>query len=53
VQYSQLAGTGVLYTNHYAALHLGPDGTVYVGVFGGIVAMHDIPPYPKAKAEVQ
>jgi hypothetical protein len=50
VQYSQLAGTGVLYNNHYAALYLGPDGTVYVGVLGGIVAMHDIPPHPKAKA---
>lgn len=37
----QLAGTGDLYNNHYSALYLGPDGTVYVGVFGGIVAMRD------------
>jgi hypothetical protein len=46
VQYSQLAGTGVLYNNHYAPAYLGPDGTFYVGVLGGIVAMHDIPRYP-------
>jgi hypothetical protein len=53
VQYSQLAGTGVLYNNQYAALYLGPDGTVYVGVLGGIVAMHDIPRHPPAKAKVR
>jgi hypothetical protein len=46
VQYSQLAGTGVLYNNHYAAGYLGPDGSFYVGVLGGLVAMHDIPRYP-------
>jgi hypothetical protein len=39
--YSQLAGTGVLYNNHYAPVYLGPDGAWYVGVLGGIVAMRD------------
>ncbi len=39
--YSVLAGTGVLYNNHYAALNLGPDGTAYVGVFGGLIAIRD------------
>jgi len=39
--YSQLAGIGLLYNNHYAGLYLGPNGTLYVGVLGGIVAMRD------------
>jgi hypothetical protein len=39
--YSQLAGTGTLYNNHYAGAYLGPNGTAYVGVLGGIVAMRD------------
>ncbi len=36
-----LAGIGILYNNHYAAAYLGPDGTLYVGVLGGIVTMRD------------
>jgi hypothetical protein len=39
--YKRLAGTGLLYNNHYAGLHLGPDGTIYVGVGGGVVALRD------------
>ena len=39
--FKQLAGTGILYNNHYAGLYLGPDGTVYVGVGGGVVALRD------------
>lgn len=42
VVYQRLAGTGALYNNHYAAAYLGSDGTMYVGVLGGIVAMRDI-----------
>lgn len=41
VAYSRLAGTGVLYNNHYAGAYLGPNGMVYVGVLGGVVAMRD------------
>lgn len=41
VAYSRLAGTGVLYNNHYAGAYLGPNGMVYVGVLGGLVAMRD------------
>ena len=41
VLYSRLAGTGVLYNNNYEPLYLGPNGTVYMGVFGGFVAMRD------------
>lgn len=36
-----LAGTGILYNNHYAGAYLGPNGTLYVGVLGGIVALRD------------
>jgi hypothetical protein len=39
--WKQLAGTGLLYNNHYAGLHLSPDGTIYVGVGGGVVALRD------------
>lgn len=39
--FKRLAGTGILYNNHYAALYLGPNGTAYVGVLGGIVAIRD------------
>jgi outer membrane protein assembly factor BamB len=35
------AGLGVLYNNHYAGAYIGPDGTLYVGVLGGIVALRD------------
>ena len=41
VVWKQLAGTGVLYDNDYAATYIGPDGTFYVGANGGIVAMKD------------
>ena len=37
----QLAGTGFLYDNDYAGTYLGPTGTFYVGVNGGVVAMRD------------
>jgi hypothetical protein len=41
VVWKQLAGTGVLYDNDYAPTYIGPDGTFYVGVNGGIVALRD------------
>jgi hypothetical protein len=39
--WKQLAGTGALYTNNYAGLAIGPKGWLYLGVFGGIVALRD------------
>jgi hypothetical protein len=39
--FKQLAGTGTLYDNNYAAAYVGPNGMLYVGVNGGIVAMRD------------
>lgn len=41
VVWKVLAGLGIFYNNHYAGGYLGPDGTFYVGVLGGIVALHD------------
>jgi hypothetical protein len=35
--YRRLAGTGFGYNNNYAPVTLGPDGTAYVGVLGGVV----------------
>ena len=37
--YRRLAGTGFGYNNNYAPVTLAPDGTAYVGVLGGIVAL--------------
>ena len=37
----KLAGTGLAFNNNYAGLALGPDGTAYVGTFGGLQALRD------------
>src|SRR3954447_25051468 len=39
--YKQYAGSGLSFNNNYAGLALGPDGTAYLGTFGGIVALRD------------
>ena len=39
--WSVLTGTGLGYNNNYAPITLGPDGTAYVGVLGGLVAVRD------------
>jgi hypothetical protein len=39
--WSRFAGSGLLFNNNYAGLALGPDGTAYLGVIGGIVALRD------------
>jgi outer membrane protein assembly factor BamB len=39
--WKRLAGTGLLYNNHYSGLHLGRDGAIYVGVGGGVVSLRD------------
>jgi hypothetical protein len=39
--YRRLAGTGFGYNNHYAPVTIGPDGTAYIGVLGGMVALRD------------
>ena len=39
--WSQYAGSGPTYNNNYAGLALGPNGTAYLGVIGGMVALRD------------
>jgi hypothetical protein len=41
--YQRLAGTSLGYNNNYAPVTIGPDGTAYVGVLGGLVALRDTP----------
>jgi hypothetical protein len=43
VAWKQLAGTGSLFTNNYAGIAIGSSGALYLGVFGGIVALRDGP----------
>ena len=42
--YRRLAGTGLGYNNNYAPVSLGPDGSAYVGVLGGLVRLADATP---------
>src|SRR4051794_8901376 len=39
--YKRLSGEGLGHNNNYAPVTLGPDGTAYVGVLGGLVALRD------------
>jgi hypothetical protein len=39
--WSQLTGTGTQWNNHYAAIYLGPDGTLYVATLAGLVRVAD------------
>jgi hypothetical protein len=41
--YKRLAGLGLGFNNNYAPVTLGRDGTAYVGVLGGLVALRDRP----------
>jgi hypothetical protein len=43
-QWKALAGRGLGFNNNYAPVTLGPDGTAYVGVLGGLVAIRDATP---------
>jgi hypothetical protein len=43
--FKALAGEGLGHNNNYAPITVGPDGAIYVGVLGGIVALRDrVPP---------
>ena len=35
------AGSGLSFNNNYAGLALGPDGSAYLGVIGGMIALRD------------
>ncbi|MCB0869253.1 MAG: hypothetical protein KDB52_00305 [Solirubrobacterales bacterium] len=39
--WNKYAGSGFFFNNNYSGLGLGPDGTAYVGVIGGIVSLKD------------
>ena len=39
--WSRLSGEGLGYNNHYAPVTIGPDGTAYVGVLGGLTMFRD------------
>jgi hypothetical protein len=39
--YERLAGTGLGFNSNYAPVSIGPDGTAYVGVLGGLVSLAD------------
>ncbi len=40
-QWLKYSGSGLSYNNNYAGLALGPDGSAYLGVTGGIVKLSD------------
>ena len=46
-----LAGEGLGYNNNYAPVTLGPDGSAYVGVLGGLVRLADAAPNAPAAAK--
>ena len=37
-RWKRLAGTGLGFNNNYAPITIGPDGRIYLGVLGGMVA---------------
>ena len=39
--FRRLTGEGLGFNNNYAPVSLGPDGTAYVGVLGGLVRLAD------------
>ena len=41
VRFAALAGRGLGFNNNYAPVTLGPDGSAYVGVMGGLVRISD------------
>jgi hypothetical protein len=39
--FKRLGGEGLGFNNNYAPITLGPDGTAYLGVLGGVVRWRD------------
>ena len=39
--YKVYAGSGLGFNNNYAGMAIGPDGTAYLGVTGGLIALRD------------
>ncbi|KAB2812488.1 hypothetical protein F9L07_12035 [Pimelobacter simplex] len=40
-RWSRLTGTGIQWNNHYAAIYLGPDGSLYVAAIVGLIRLAD------------
>jgi hypothetical protein len=40
-RFKAYAGSGLAFNNNYAGIAIGRDGTAYLGVIGGIVALRD------------
>ena len=40
-EWSQYAGSNLVFNNNYAGLALGPKKTMYLGVIGGILKLRD------------
>jgi len=40
--FKRLAGSGLGFNNNYAPVTIGPDGTAYVGVLGGLTLFRDV-----------
>lgn len=40
-QFKQYAGSGLSFNNNYAGIALGPDGSAYLGLIGGIAKLSD------------
>jgi hypothetical protein len=53
--WNALAGEGLGYNNNYAPVTLGPDGSAYIGVLGGLVKLADAAPgaAPAAKPKLR
>jgi hypothetical protein len=49
-RFKRLAGEGLGFNNNYAPVSIGPDGTAYVGVLGGLVALRDAVAPPQGLA---
>ncbi|KAA1421683.1 hypothetical protein F0U44_05255 [Nocardioides humilatus] len=41
IRWSRLTGTGIQWNNHYAAIYLGPDGSLYVATVAGLMRLAD------------
>jgi hypothetical protein len=39
--WTRYAGSGFNYNNNYSGMGLGPDGTAYLGVIGGVISLRD------------
>lgn len=47
--WKRLTGQGLGFNNNYAPVTIGPDGTAYVGVLGGLTLVRDAEPPPQPR----